>query len=120
MKDPNDTTRVTCNFCGKTTGGINRAKQHLIGNFRNASKCTKCPQKIREEPTKLHKRKKKKISLILTSSLNLIIKKMLGEKMKSMRSLIRIEVKEPFLVALVINWPQKRDHGCVSTKARNT
>nr|XP_009789718.1 PREDICTED: uncharacterized protein LOC104237297 [Nicotiana sylvestris] len=47
LKDPNDTTRVTCNFCGKTTtGGINRAKQHLIGNFRNAAKCTKCPEEV--------------------------------------------------------------------------
>lgn len=60
LKDPNDTTRVACNFCGKTTGRINRAKQHMIGNFRNASKCTKCPQKIREELTKLHKRKNNK------------------------------------------------------------
>ncbi|XP_019226720.1 PREDICTED: uncharacterized protein LOC109208135 [Nicotiana attenuata] len=48
--DPNDTTRVTCNFCGKTTtGGINRAKQHLVGNFRNTTKCTKCPHEVREE-----------------------------------------------------------------------
>ncbi|KAG5621849.1 hypothetical protein H5410_007067 [Solanum commersonii] len=50
LKDPDDTTRVTCNFCRKTTtGGINRAKQHLIGNFRNAMKCKKCPEEVREE-----------------------------------------------------------------------
>lgn len=50
LKDPDDTTRVTCNFCKKTTtGGINRAKQHLIGNFRNAAKCKKCPEEVREE-----------------------------------------------------------------------
>ncbi|XP_049382895.1 uncharacterized protein LOC125847285 [Solanum stenotomum] len=50
LKDPDDTTRVTCNFCEKTTtGGINRAKQHLIGNFRNAAKCKKCPEEVREE-----------------------------------------------------------------------
>ncbi|XP_016500694.1 uncharacterized protein LOC107819124 [Nicotiana tabacum] len=50
LKDPNDTTRVTCNFCEKiTTGGINRAKQHLIRNFGNAAKCAECPQEVREE-----------------------------------------------------------------------
>lgn len=50
LKDLDDTTRVTCNFCGKTTtGGINREKQHLIGDFRNAAKCTKCPQEVQEE-----------------------------------------------------------------------
>ncbi|XP_059282093.1 uncharacterized protein LOC132035933 [Lycium ferocissimum] len=50
LQNPNDTTRVTCNFCGKTTrGGINRAKQHLIGNFRNAAKCLNCPQEVRDE-----------------------------------------------------------------------
>ncbi|XP_059315365.1 uncharacterized protein LOC132065882 [Lycium ferocissimum] len=50
LQNPNDTTRVTCNFCGKTTkGGINSAKQHLIGNFRNAAKCLNCPQEVRDE-----------------------------------------------------------------------
>ncbi|KAF2309358.1 hypothetical protein GH714_001722 [Hevea brasiliensis] len=37
-------------FCSKVTkGGIFRAKQHLVGGFRNATMCKKCPTHVREE-----------------------------------------------------------------------
>ncbi|XP_020082516.1 uncharacterized protein LOC109706122 [Ananas comosus] len=41
---------LTCNFCGKVTrGGIYRAKQHIVGGFRNAKACGTCPPHVREE-----------------------------------------------------------------------
>lgn len=46
-KNKND---IICNFCGKLTkGGICRAKQHIVGGFRNAKGCQKCPPHVREE-----------------------------------------------------------------------
>ncbi|CAL9111177.1 unnamed protein product, partial [Musa textilis] len=37
-------------FCDKTTKcGIFRAKQHLVGNFKNTTACKKCPLEVKEE-----------------------------------------------------------------------
>ncbi|KAK4581650.1 hypothetical protein RGQ29_025008 [Quercus rubra] len=45
-----DKNAVTCLFCNKVTkGGIHRAKQHQVGNFKNSTKCLKCPDHVREE-----------------------------------------------------------------------
>ena len=42
--------KVKCNFCGiVTSGGIHRAKQHIMGGFRNSKKCKKCPPHVVEE-----------------------------------------------------------------------
>ncbi|CAL9232866.1 unnamed protein product [Arabidopsis halleri] len=48
--DPTNRNKWTCNHCFKTTnGGISRHKQHLVGGFRNATKCKECPEHVREE-----------------------------------------------------------------------
>lgn len=59
MQDPKDKNPVTCNFCGKVTkGGIYRAKQHQVGNFKNAKNCKKCSQDVKDElPNYMYKRK---------------------------------------------------------------
>ncbi|XP_020090213.1 uncharacterized protein LOC109711517 isoform X2 [Ananas comosus] len=47
QKNKND---LACNFCQKVTkGGIYRAKQHIVGGFRNAKACSRCPPHVREE-----------------------------------------------------------------------
>ncbi|OMO88365.1 hypothetical protein CCACVL1_08441 [Corchorus capsularis] len=44
--DPNS----CCIFCQKTTkGGIYQAKQHQVGNFKNAKACLKVPDHVKEE-----------------------------------------------------------------------
>ncbi|KNA19356.1 hypothetical protein SOVF_062340 [Spinacia oleracea] len=48
--DPNNRNNFTCNFCGKVTkGGAYRLKQHLVGGFRNVTKCYSCPEHVKEE-----------------------------------------------------------------------
>ncbi|KAJ9561061.1 LOW QUALITY PROTEIN: hypothetical protein OSB04_006221 [Centaurea solstitialis] len=43
-------SKVKCNFCGKiTSGGIHRAKQHIVGGFRNSKKCQRCLAHVVEE-----------------------------------------------------------------------
>lgn len=38
---------VKCNFCGVIKkGGITRLKQHLVGGYRNTTKCAKCPVEV--------------------------------------------------------------------------
>ncbi|CAL9133133.1 unnamed protein product [Musa textilis] len=50
LKDPKDSNAVTYMFCDKTTkGGIFRAKQHLIENFKNTTTCKKYPPEVKEE-----------------------------------------------------------------------
>ncbi|RVW13361.1 hypothetical protein CK203_095743 [Vitis vinifera] len=45
-----DLNTIICIFCEKVTkGGIYRHKQHLVGGYRNAKKCRKCPEHVREE-----------------------------------------------------------------------
>ena len=45
-----DLNTIICIFCDKVTkGGIYRHKQHLVGGYRNAKKCTKCPVHVRQE-----------------------------------------------------------------------
>lgn len=47
MVNKND---MICNFCKKVTkGGIYRAKQHIVGGFRNTKACLKCPSHVRTE-----------------------------------------------------------------------
>ena len=50
LTSPNNKNDLKCNFCGKVSkGGVYRAKQHLVGGFRNVTACPKCPPTIREE-----------------------------------------------------------------------
>jgi len=50
LPDPKDINSLKCNFCGKITkGGVYRAKQHLVGGYRNAKVCPKCPSHVKEE-----------------------------------------------------------------------
>ncbi|XP_052178007.1 uncharacterized protein LOC127791885 isoform X2 [Diospyros lotus] len=50
LPDPKDINCLKCNFCGKITkGGVYRAKQHLVGGYRNAKVCPKCPSHVKEE-----------------------------------------------------------------------
>ncbi|CAL9098136.1 unnamed protein product [Musa textilis] len=50
LKDLKDLNVVTCMFYDKTTkGGIFRAKQYLVENFKNAVTCKKCPLEVKEE-----------------------------------------------------------------------
>ncbi|KAK8685118.1 hypothetical protein V6N13_041126 [Hibiscus sabdariffa] len=47
---PTNKNSLVCNFCGKAfKGGAYRMKQHLIGGFKNMSKCPKCPNHVSEE-----------------------------------------------------------------------
>ncbi|KAK4485199.1 hypothetical protein RD792_007824 [Penstemon davidsonii] len=49
MLTPNDKTKnLKCKYCGKVTnGGISRAKQHIVGGFRNVTGCTKVPPAVK-------------------------------------------------------------------------
>ncbi|XP_039118761.1 uncharacterized protein LOC120254803 [Dioscorea cayenensis subsp. rotundata] len=48
--NPNNKNDLKCNFCDKVTkGGIFRAKQHIVGGFRNTTICQRCPPPMREE-----------------------------------------------------------------------
>ncbi|XP_057964619.1 uncharacterized protein LOC131155470 [Malania oleifera] len=50
LEDKKNRNNLTCNFCAKVTrGGIFRAKQHIVGGFRNVKECSKCPAHVREE-----------------------------------------------------------------------
>ena len=54
-----DKNAVTCLFCNKVTkGGIHRAKQHQVGNFKNSTKCLKCLDHVREELAQYMEEKK--------------------------------------------------------------
>ena len=45
-----DLNTIICIFCEKVTkGGIYRHKQHLVGGYRNAKKCKKCQEHVREK-----------------------------------------------------------------------
>ena len=47
---PDNRNNFLCTFCGKLTkGGAYRMKQHLVGGFRNVTKCARCPEHVREE-----------------------------------------------------------------------
>lgn len=40
----------TCIYCKKVTnGGVQRAKQHIVGGFRNVTQCSMVPPNVREE-----------------------------------------------------------------------
>ena len=48
-------------FCDKVTkGGIYRHKQHLVGGYKNAKKCRKCLEHVREEMEEYMNSKKNK------------------------------------------------------------
>ncbi|GFP84403.1 hypothetical protein PHJA_000584100 [Phtheirospermum japonicum] len=50
VRDDNNVTCLTCNYCKKRlNGGVCRVKQHLVGGFKNVTKCPRCPEKVREE-----------------------------------------------------------------------
>ena len=54
-----DKNAVACLFCNKVIkGGIHRAKQHQVGNFKNSTKCLKCPEHVREELAQYMAKKK--------------------------------------------------------------
>ena len=57
--NPNDRNITICKFCCKVTkGGIFRAKQHLVGGFRNTKECPKCPPSVKEEIREYMQKKK--------------------------------------------------------------
>ncbi|XP_052208194.1 uncharacterized protein LOC127811998 [Diospyros lotus] len=57
--DPNDRNTTTYKFCRKVTKcGIFRAKQHLVGGFRNTKSCPKCPLSVKEEIEEYMQKKK--------------------------------------------------------------
>ncbi|KAK8533909.1 hypothetical protein V6N12_047311 [Hibiscus sabdariffa] len=48
--DPLNRNNFLCNFCSKITkGGAYRMKQHLVGGFKNVTKCPQCSEHVREE-----------------------------------------------------------------------
>ena len=50
LANAKDKNLVTCLFCNKVTkGGIHRAKQHQVGNFKSTTKYLKYPDHVREE-----------------------------------------------------------------------
>ncbi|KAM4094026.1 hypothetical protein ACB094_06G164000 [Castanea mollissima] len=59
MANVEDKNAVTCLFCNKVTkGDIHREKQHQIGNFKNSTKCLKCPNHVRKELVQYMAKKK--------------------------------------------------------------
>lgn len=50
LLNPDNKNDMKCNFCGKISkGGVYRAKQHLVGGFRNVTGCVKCPPVVHKE-----------------------------------------------------------------------
>ncbi|KAL2940673.1 Protein CHROMATIN REMODELING 24 [Bienertia sinuspersici] len=48
--DPSNKVNWTCTFCKKVCkGGVYCLKQHLVGGFRNVTKCPTCLEHVREE-----------------------------------------------------------------------
>ena len=49
LSDPKDINSLKCNFSGKITKErVYQAKQHLVGGYRNAKVCPKCPSRVKE------------------------------------------------------------------------
>ncbi|KAL3633296.1 hypothetical protein CASFOL_022823 [Castilleja foliolosa] len=45
---------IKCNYCDKVTkGGVSRAKEHLVGGYRNVHACKNAPGIVKEELKKL-------------------------------------------------------------------
>ncbi|XP_059659240.1 uncharacterized protein LOC132306061 [Cornus florida] len=58
LQNPQD-RNATCNFCEKVMkGGIYRAKQHIVGGYRNVQACKKCPEHVKEEIREYMSKKK--------------------------------------------------------------
>ncbi|TYK03327.1 hypothetical protein E5676_scaffold6571G00020 [Cucumis melo var. makuwa] len=50
LQNEQDINTFVCGFCSKVTkGGVYRLKQHLVGGYRNAIACKKCPDHVKEE-----------------------------------------------------------------------
>ncbi|VFQ82282.1 unnamed protein product [Cuscuta campestris] len=50
LKDPKITNNTTCIFCDQTySGGIHRAKQHVVGGFTAVRACEKVTSEVKEE-----------------------------------------------------------------------
>ncbi|VVB04139.1 unnamed protein product [Arabis nemorensis] len=50
IDDPTKTSAWKCSFCAKiTNGGVQRAKQHLVGGFRNVTEFSKVPDHVKQE-----------------------------------------------------------------------
>ena len=48
--NPNNNNNLKCNYYEVVTRGeICRAKQHIVGGYRNTTCCVKCPPHVREE-----------------------------------------------------------------------
>ncbi|TYK16403.1 uncharacterized protein E5676_scaffold21G001980 [Cucumis melo var. makuwa] len=61
LQNDQDINTFVCGFCSKVTkGGVYRLKQHLVGGYRNATACRKCPDHVKEE-IKDYMSKKKEI-----------------------------------------------------------
>lgn len=60
---------VECNVCKKvTTDGIFRHKQHLIGTFKDVTRCEQSPDAVREEIKKfVDEKKEQKCQTLLQS-----------------------------------------------------
>ncbi|TYK20918.1 hypothetical protein E5676_scaffold284G00600 [Cucumis melo var. makuwa] len=61
LQNDQDINTFVCGFCSKVTkGGVYRLKQHLVGGYRSATACRKCPDHVKEE-IKDYMSKKKEI-----------------------------------------------------------
>ena len=50
LPNEKDLNTIICIFCDKVTkGGIYKHIQHLVGGYRNAKQCRKCPKHGRKE-----------------------------------------------------------------------
>ena len=57
--DSNDRNIIICKFCRKVTKcGIFRAKQHLVGGFKNTKTCPKYPPSVKQEIGEYMQKKK--------------------------------------------------------------
>ena len=59
LPNEKDLNTTICIFCDKVIKrGIHRHKQHLVGGYKNAKKCRKCLEHVREEMEKYMSSKK--------------------------------------------------------------
>ncbi|XP_028078208.1 uncharacterized protein LOC114280076 [Camellia sinensis] len=59
MVNPGNLSKFKCNFCGKEmNGGACRVKQHLVGGYRNVTKCVRCLTEVRDEISEFMAKKK--------------------------------------------------------------
>ncbi|KAL6515292.1 hypothetical protein OROHE_018924 [Orobanche hederae] len=73
LETPGNKNNLISNFCKVVTkGGIRRAKEHIVGGFRNTKIYKQCPPNVREEIAK-YMQEKQKVNLARRTLLNFLV-----------------------------------------------